>query len=236
MRSGYVATLQVATATRQAEAEIRRHDSIALAEGMRQSTNDLTRMVQLYAATGEPRYRDYYEEILAIRNGSAPRPLDYDGSFWDRVLAHGKSGIVYAASRALPALMRDAKFSPAEFAALDSSRQASDALARIEIEVMDAVAARAATGVDAQYFADIAPQYRRLVDAAYHAQKDLITAAIGRTESLVDERTRNEVEGLRADAHALMRWADRLSGTDAAAQHRRLRDGRTRFERGRCAG
>ncbi|MET0227013.1 MAG: histidine kinase dimerization/phospho-acceptor domain-containing protein, partial [Dokdonella sp.] len=203
---GYVASAQVRTATQQAEAEIRRHDSIRLAEDMRHSTNDLTRMVQLYAATGEPRYRDYYNEILAIRNGTAPRPLDYDGSFWDRVLAHGKADVAYGPARSLPALMHDAKFSHAEFDALDSSRQASDALARIEIEVMDAVAARAAAGVDAHYFADIAAQYRRLVDAAYHAQKDLITAAIGRTESLVDARTRNEVERLRAHAGELMRW------------------------------
>ena len=203
---GYVASLQVSTATRQADAEIRRHDSIKLAEDMRQSSNDLTRMVRLYAATGEPRYRDYYREILAIRSGSAPRPLRYDGSYWDRVLANGPAGIAYGPPRSLLALMHEAQFSQAEFDALDSSRQASDALARIEIDVMDAVAARAAAGVDARYFGDIAPHYHRLIDDAYHHQKDLITAAIERTESLVDERTRGEVERLHAHARALIRW------------------------------
>ncbi len=88
----------------------------------------------------------------------------------------------------------------------DSSRQASDALARTEVEVIGAVASRVAAGIDAQYFADIAPQYRRLVDDAYHEQKDMITAAIERTESLVDDRTRGEVEGLRAHANELIRW------------------------------
>ncbi|MEO6689345.1 MAG: response regulator [Dokdonella sp.] len=203
---GYVARLQVSTATQQAEAEFRRHDSIRLAEDMRQSSNDLTRMVRLYAANGEPRYREYYNEILAIRNGAAPRPRQYDGSFWDRVLAHGKTGVAYGSPQSLLQLMREARFSQSEFDALDSSRQASDALSRIEIEVMEAVAARSVMGVDAQYFGDIAPQYRRLTDDAYHHQKDLITEAIGLTETLVDDRTRGEVDGLRAHARQLMAW------------------------------
>jgi signal transduction histidine kinase/CheY-like chemotaxis protein len=203
---GYVATLQVRTATLQTEAEIRRHDSIKLAEAMRQSSNDLTRMVRLYAATGDSRYRDYYDEILAFRNGSAPRPQNYDGSFWDRVLVHGSDGIVYAPARSLQALMHEAKFSQAEFDQLDSSRQASDALAQTEVDVMGAVKSRAAVGIDAAYFGDIAPQYRRLIDVAYNARKDAIMAAIERTEALVDERTRGEVEALRARAHTLMLW------------------------------
>jgi signal transduction histidine kinase/CheY-like chemotaxis protein/HPt (histidine-containing phosphotransfer) domain-containing protein len=203
---GYVATLEVSTAGQQAEAEVRRHDSIRLAEDMRQSTNDLTRMVRVYAATGDARYRQYYDEILAIRSGTAPRPLHYDGSFWDRVLARGKSGVEYGPPRSLLALMHDAKFSQAEFDELDSSRQASDALAKTEIEVMDAVAARAAAGIDGRYFGDIASVYRRLVDDAYHRQKDAITTAIERTEALVDERTQGEVDALRAHANALIRW------------------------------
>ena len=60
---------------------------------MRQSSNDLTRMVRLYATTGDARYRRYYDEILAIRRGEAPRPRDYDSSFWDRVLAEGEAGV-----------------------------------------------------------------------------------------------------------------------------------------------
>ena len=92
---GYVASLQVRTAALQAEAENRRHESFKLAEAMRQSSNDLTRMVRLYVATGETRYKDYYDEILAIRNGTAPRPLDYDGSLWDRITANGKAGVRY---------------------------------------------------------------------------------------------------------------------------------------------
>ena len=68
-----VTTLQLRGAHFQAEAENRRTESFLLADQMRQSSNDLTNLVRLYVATGDPRYRDYYDEILAIRAGTAPR-------------------------------------------------------------------------------------------------------------------------------------------------------------------
>jgi CHASE3 domain sensor protein len=85
-----VTLLQVRTATKRSQAERQRVTSFRLSDGMRQSSNDLTRMVRLYVTTGDPRYRRYYDEILAIRSGDAPRPLDYDSSVWDRVLADGE--------------------------------------------------------------------------------------------------------------------------------------------------
>ncbi|MEA2221192.1 MAG: two-component system, sensor histidine kinase [Solirubrobacteraceae bacterium] len=84
-----VASLQVRGADKQTRAENRRTSSFLIADSVRQSSNDLTNMVRLYVATGRPRYRDYFQEILAIRAGTAPRPRDYDSSFWDRVLADG---------------------------------------------------------------------------------------------------------------------------------------------------
>ena len=137
---------------------------------MRQSSNDLTRMVRLYVTTGEPRYRRHYDEILAIRRGEAPRPVDYDSSYWDRVLA-GAAGERTGPPRSLQSLMREAGFAAEEFTALNASLAASDALARTEREVM------------------LTRDYDRLVDAAYHAQKGTIMAAIERFTRLVDART-----------------------------------------------
>ena len=201
---GYVASWQVRTAGLQAEAENRRNASYRIAEAMRQSSDQLTMMVRLYVSTGDTRYRAYFDEILAIRDGSAPRPLAYDGSFWDRVLAHGKDGVRYGAPRSLVQLMREAQFSAAEFAALDASRQASDELARIEVDVMQRVSRRIVQGVDAGYAADVAGDYRRLVGPDYLRHKDRIMAAVEQFQRLVDERTLREVETLRARSHRLI--------------------------------
>ncbi|MES2684649.1 MAG: response regulator [Pseudomonadota bacterium] len=201
---GYVTTWQLRTAALQAEAETRRHESFRIAESMRQSSDQLTMMVRLYVSTGEVRYRDYFEEILAIRSGTAPRPLDYDGSFWDRVLAHGKAGVQYGPPQSLVQMMRTAQFPEAEFTALNASREASDALAQIEIEVMKQVAQRIARGVDARYIDEVYPDYQRLVGPDYLAHKDRIMAAIKNFQMLIDQRTLAEVEALRARSQRLL--------------------------------
>jgi len=201
---GYVTWWQVRTAALQAQAESRRHESFALSEAMRQSSDQLTSMVRQYVISGEPRYREYYLEILAIRGGTAPRPRNYDGSFWDRVLAHGKVGVAYGAPLSLVQMMRDAQLPEAEFTALKSSLDASDELARLEIAVMDRVAQRVALGVDPNYPADVRLEYTRLLDQNYNAYKDRIMAAVARFQSLVDERTHREIEALHERGRRLL--------------------------------
>jgi two-component system sensor histidine kinase EvgS len=184
-----VTILQRDTATRRTAAEHQRVTSFRLSDQMRQSSNDLTRMVRLYVTTGRARYRSYYEQILAIRRGVAPRPLDYDSSFWDRVLADPDAAIRRGPPTSLTELMRRAHFSAAEFTALNASLSTSDELARLEERVMDEVAPRIAKGVDRAYLGDVEPQYALLVDDAYHRAKGRIMNAIERFTTLVDART-----------------------------------------------
>ncbi|HET9443535.1 MAG TPA: ATP-binding protein [Acidimicrobiales bacterium] len=193
-----VTSLQVRGSDLQAQAENRRNESFRLADSMRQSSDDLTLMVRLYVSTGRTAYRDHYDEILAIRSGSAPRPLGYDGSFWDRVLARGKGFVRYGPARSLTDDMRAADFTPAEFDALQSSLDASNGLARLELEVMDRVARRIERGVDASYLADVSPEYQRLVDDHYLAEKGVIMRAVQHFIDLVDQRTLDEVEQARS--------------------------------------
>jgi signal transduction histidine kinase/CheY-like chemotaxis protein/HPt (histidine-containing phosphotransfer) domain-containing protein/HAMP domain-containing protein len=199
-----VTILQRDTATRRTDAERQRVTSFRLSDQMRQSSNDLTRMVRLYVTTGELRYRRYYDEILAIRRGAAPRPRNYDSSFWDRVLADGRFAIRTGPPISLPELMRRAHFSAAEFTALNASLHASDHLARLEERVMDAVAPRIARGVDRAYLGDVGPQYRLLVDDAYHREKRRIMNAIERFTKLVDTRTSARTAALQSRTDRLL--------------------------------
>jgi len=185
-------TRQLDTATQRADSEKRRFESLELAESLRKSSDDLTNMVRLYVATGKTRYRRYYDELLAIRNGYAPRPRDYDGAFWDRVLAAGKAGVAYGPPRSLTALMREAGFAGSEFAALSAALRTSNQLAEIEREVMVTVSDRIAAGVDTRYAADVRPQLQRLTDERYLGEKRRIMEAIERFSTLVDRRTSRE--------------------------------------------
>ncbi|MEA2151623.1 MAG: two-component system, NarL family, sensor histidine kinase EvgS [Solirubrobacteraceae bacterium] len=199
-----VTILQRDNATQRTAAEHQRVTSFRLSDQMRQSSNDLTRMVRLYVTTGDPRYRRYYDEILAIRSGEAPRPRNYDSSFWDRVLARGEGAVRTDPPTSLSALMRRAQFAPAEFTALRASLRASDHLAQLEKRVMDRVAPRIARGVDRSYLGDVAPQYRLLVDDAYHDEKGQIMGAIERFTRLVDRRTSARSSALQSRTQRLL--------------------------------
>jgi signal transduction histidine kinase/DNA-binding response OmpR family regulator len=200
----YVAHLQSQNAADQVQAEARRTESYRLAEQMRQSSNELTTMVRLYVSTGETRYHDYFEQILAIRSGAAPRPENYNGSFWDRVLAQGPIGVQYGPPQSLTALMRDAHFTANEFTALSASREASDRLARIESEVMDGLQALHLQPTDPDYAQRTQAFYARLVSPEYFGNKNHIMAAIDRFIGLVDRRTLADVQQLQQHSRALL--------------------------------
>ena len=189
-----VASLQLHASREQTDAENRRAASFLIADGLRQSSNDLTNMVRLYVATGQPKYRAYYEEILAVRAGEAPRPLGYDSSFWDRVLASDKSFVRYGPAESLIEQMRAERFATAEFEALSTALDTSNGLAELEVAVMAQVAPRIARGVDSAYPRDVAAPYRRLVDRHYLVEKGRIMSAIQRFTELVGVRTEREVE------------------------------------------
>lgn len=194
--------LQIGVATKRTRAERQRVTSFRLADQMRQSSNDLTRMVRLYVTTGDPRYRRYYDQILDIRAGRAPRPRRYDSSFWDRVLADGEARIRLGPPASLTTLMRRAHFAPAEFAALRASLRASDELAELELRVMARVGRHLAAGTYGA--ARRASAYRRMVDDHYHQEKGRIMAAIDRFTALVDARTARRAASLQARTDRLL--------------------------------
>ena len=198
-----VASFQQRSEAGRARAENRRNESFRLADSLRQSSNDLTLMVRLYVSTGDPRYRANYDEILAIRNGTVPRPLNEDSSLWDRVLSEGKDFVRYGPPVALVDRMRAAAFTDEEFDLLNTALRTSDALTVIEVSVMDKVATRVAAGVDDRYLADVAGDYEQLVNAGYLSRKGQIMSAIGDFVAAVDQRTLRQVDRARAVSRAL---------------------------------
>ena len=54
-----------------------------LADELRQSSDDLTRLVRSFVVAGEKRFIDQFRATLAIRNGERPRPDNYHRIYWD---------------------------------------------------------------------------------------------------------------------------------------------------------
>jgi class 3 adenylate cyclase len=110
--------------------------SYKIASELRRSSGDLSKMARLYVITGEKRYRDYFNEILTIRKGSSPRPVDYNEVYWDLV-AGGEAPHPYEKSRSLVSVMIAHGLTLGEFELLRLAEERSNALGLIEVKAMN---------------------------------------------------------------------------------------------------
>lgn len=162
----------------------RRQQSLLLADELRQSSDDLTRMVRRYVATGNPLYKRQFQEILDIRNGVSPRPLNYTAVYWDLVGEDDQRPSPFGPAVPFLDLLRQAGFSEAEFEKMAQAKVYSDELTKREYDAMALIEAHqpvsAATRVQAMSM---------LFDERYHAAKARIMRPIREFELLADERT-----------------------------------------------
>ncbi|KTD05738.1 adenylate/guanylate cyclase domain-containing protein [Fluoribacter gormanii] len=113
-----------------------RYQLYMLANKLRQSSDDLTEMARLYVVTGEKKYRKYYDEILSIRNGTSPLPLNYDELYWDLVIDN-KRPQPYGPAKSLSAMMLEHHFTLKEFSLLAKAENQSNQLSETEIKAMN---------------------------------------------------------------------------------------------------
>ncbi|MHB8951061.1 MAG: bifunctional diguanylate cyclase/phosphodiesterase [Rhodoferax sp.] len=114
-----------------------RYQSQQLADELRQSSDDLTRMARTFVLTGDPQYRQYYRDILAIRDGHKPRPLNYDSIYWDLVTVGGTPHQAReGAAAALRELLQQTGFAADELQKLAQAQARSNQLTTIEFAAM----------------------------------------------------------------------------------------------------
>jgi len=126
------------------QAYISKHRSFLLADELRQSSDDLTRLVRTYIITTEPRFKKQYYQILAIRNGLSPRPLHYNQIYWDFLAVKGSNDKDFPKGKAvaLQDLMIQAGFTQEELLLLKKSQKQSDNLVHLEEKAMQTVEGR----------------------------------------------------------------------------------------------
>lgn len=161
-----------------------RLQSHLLAAELRQSSDDLTRMVRTYIITGDSIYKQHYQEILDIRNGKLPRPISYNNIYWDLVLSDDIRPRAYGVPKPLIELMKEAGFTDEEFAELSKAKANSDLLNNIEFEAMRLIEPTSATKVANRDEANL-----MLNDLAYHRAKAAIMQPISNFNQMMDKRT-----------------------------------------------
>lgn len=185
-----------------ATAELLRYESNKLADQLRQSSDDLTRMARTYVVTGDPVYEQYFYKILAIRDGTSPRPKKYGGIYWNFVTATKEAPTSPGAPVALIELMKRVGIAPQEMAKLEEAKNNSDQL--INLEIMAFAAMKGLFADDTGKLTihrDPDPDFARKIlhGDQYHQAKTEIMRPIGEFLDLLDQRTRLEVSVNRTD-------------------------------------
>ena len=93
-------------------------------------------MARQYVMTGKKKYRDAYYQILAIRNGLAPRPLNYHALYWSFAV-DSKEPQPVGPPQSLAKLMEHHVFTLKEYALFTQTERESNALTRLEIKAMN---------------------------------------------------------------------------------------------------
>jgi diguanylate cyclase (GGDEF)-like protein len=170
-----------------------RLQSQQLADVWRQSADDRTRMVRSYAATSDPKYKQHYHEIVAIRDGEKVRPTSYGNVYWDLILGdalhHPADG---GQPISLMQLMQQAGFTQSELAKLAEVKESSDTLISTELAAIKLI--------DTTHPLTEAVRTKAILmlqDNAYHQAKANIMRPVGEFNFMLNQRTRaavNEAE------------------------------------------
>lgn len=177
----------------------RRIASFRLADEFRQSSDDLTRLARTYAVTGDLKYEKMYLDVIAIRDGKKPRPVQYEQIYWDLVLNYGDKPKPDGEKAAMIDMMKKLGFSEQEFALLDEAKAHSDDLVNMEVQAMNAV-----KGI----FKDETGAYKRfdepnlelavsiLHSKQYHEAKAKIVKPVDEFFTQLNERLDNKVSSM----------------------------------------
>ncbi|MFC7299636.1 diguanylate cyclase domain-containing protein [Herminiimonas aquatilis] len=166
--------------------------SIGLVEELRQSSNDLTRLVRTYATTGNPVFKSQFQAVIDIREGRIPRPSNYSLAYWDlKAIDPGYQSDKKPVGEAvaLLELMRRAGITREEMANLAQSKAYSDELVRIEKMVMALVDQDSPVNPAKREQA-----LRMMVDENFLSIKAQVMRPIILTEGMIIRRTQQVVD------------------------------------------
>ena len=175
-------------------AEETRYRLYLRADQLRQTSDDLTRMARLHVITREPKYREYFQNILDIRDGIKPRPKNYYRIYWDFYISTGKSPRTSGKAIPLQELIKQEKFTEEELLFLQEAENISNELAEIEKQAMDIIS---------KDIPELETARQLLHDAKYNKIKENIMRPLDNFFDLVEERTTDTLNYYRMIRRAL---------------------------------
>lgn len=187
---GFISFLMLKEQSKLNSSQDRRYQSHLLAIEHVQNSEDLTRLAQTYVSTGDIKYDNMYWEVIDILEGKKPRP---DG----RTIS-------------LIKMMEEMGFTQAEFAKLEESNKLSMDLVWTETVAMNAVKGlfhddNKAFTIKKEPDFNLARQL--MFDNQYHKYVDEIMAPVDEFLTMLDTRSKKEVQEHIDISHRLLMYA-----------------------------
>jgi methyl-accepting chemotaxis protein len=153
-----------------------RYQSHLLAMEFRQSVDDLTRFARTYVVTGDHRYEQLYQDVLAIREGKKPRR---DGQ-----------------SASLTDLMKKTGLTDEEITEMNEAKSGTEALLKIENKAFLAMKGKVddGTGNLKAGKPDQALAIQLLHNDVYHLEKDKVMTPVDDFIAMHEIQTKSTVE------------------------------------------
>ncbi|WP_105201606.1 sensor histidine kinase [Pseudoalteromonas sp. T1lg10] len=113
---------------------------VRLSQELRLSSDQLTMMARAYAATTNPKFKEFFEQILSIRSGESPRPKHLNRVYWDMLMvADGSPPFLSDEPKSLLDLLKENGASEQELTALTHAYDQSESLVLLENQAFDLV-------------------------------------------------------------------------------------------------
>lgn len=109
-----------------------RFASAQLAYELKESSDNLTMMARLYTITGNTIYKQYFFDILAIRDGELPKPIDYTTFYWDILLGTNQSPVFSGSKESFISRVKQLNMTEYENHLLALSLERSNSLVNFE--------------------------------------------------------------------------------------------------------
>ncbi|MGX5200380.1 GGDEF domain-containing protein [Aliikangiella sp. IMCC44632] len=114
-------------------------DAFKLSYELKQSSDDLTRFARLYSFTKNQDYLKNFYQVLSIRNGTSPRPKNYDSVYWDLNKPTRERLHPYQTAQSLQSKLTSIDLSELERSKIIESERQSNALVNLEEKAFNAM-------------------------------------------------------------------------------------------------
>jgi methyl-accepting chemotaxis protein len=167
-----------------------------LTNEFRQSVDDMTRFARTYVVTANPRYEEFYRDVLATREGKKPRPEHYERAYWEFVAVGAQKIMPSAEAVSITDLMTRLGLTAEETAKMHEAASEANALAKIDEKAFLAMKGQYqdGTGTIRDGKPNQALAINLLHNDDYHVAKAKVMGSTDEFIAMQDNRTKAAVE------------------------------------------